>query len=116
MPELVLLMAYTPANDLLNRYTCITGDDLFSHEDNSVGSGVEFTLVNGQYQPTASVEQGQWTRLRLIFSSLATSLELQMTTNTAECEWHLLAKDGIYVEGAPRVVSICVILMSLKIC
>ena len=25
-----------------------------------------------------------------------------MTTNTADCEWFLLAKDGIYVENAPR--------------
>lgn len=102
MPELVLLFSHIPAHDLLNRYASVTGDALFSHEDNNVANGVEFTLVNGQYQPTASMVQGKWTRMRLIFSSLTTSLELQMTSNTIGCEWHLLAKDGIYVEGAPR--------------
>lgn len=28
-----------------------------------------------------------------------------MTSNTAECEWFLLAKDGVYVEGAPRALG-----------
>jgi FtsP/CotA-like multicopper oxidase with cupredoxin domain len=102
MPEMVLLMADTPVTNLIEKYICETGDDLFTSPDNVYTQDDEFVLVNGQYQPTGSVNQGEWTRLRLIFSGLSVALELQMTTNTAECEWFLLAKDGIYVEGAPR--------------
>jgi FtsP/CotA-like multicopper oxidase with cupredoxin domain len=102
LPEHILLLSHIPADDLLRRYVSVTGDDLFNHVDNIVGPGAEFTLVNGQYQPVASIEQGRWLRMRIIFSSLTLSLQLQMTSNDIGCEWHLLAKDGIYVEGAPR--------------
>ena len=87
---------------MLNKFPSTTGDDLLNHNDNNVPAGVEFFLVNGQHQPTLNIEQGEWTRLRVIFSSLSTVLELQMTQNDIDCEWFLLAKDGIFVEAAPR--------------
>jgi hypothetical protein len=38
----------------------------------------------------------------VIFSGLETALELTMTSDSASCEWQLLARDGIYVSPAPR--------------
>ena len=105
IPEIVLLMADTPVADLMDRYICTTGDALYTSPDNEYLPDDDFTLVNGQYQPTGSIVSGEWTRLRLIFSGINAALELQMTSNTAECEWYLLAKDGIYVEGAPRTLG-----------
>ena len=105
MSEVVLLMSDTPVGNLMTTYTSTTGDALFASPDNLYTASSEFVLVNGQYQPTGSVVQGEWTRVRLIYSGLDLALELQMTTNTAGCEWFLLAKDGIYVEGAPRTLG-----------
>ena len=102
IPDLILLMSHTPIGDLVSKYASDTGDDLYTSSDNVVSNGDQFMLVNGQYQPTGSVTQGMWTRLRTIYSGLDQSLELQMTSNTGNCEWFLLAKDGIYVEDAPR--------------
>ena len=102
LPEVVLLMSHTPVGDLMTKYVSVSGDDLFESSENVYSNGDQYVLVNGQYQPTGSITQGNWTRVRIIFSGLEDSLELQMTTNTAGCEWYLLAKDGIYVDPAPR--------------
>jgi FtsP/CotA-like multicopper oxidase with cupredoxin domain len=102
MPELVLLLSEVPFDDLLKIYTAVSGDDLLGSRDNYAPNGYSAVLVNGQYQPTASMIQGKWTRLRVIFSGLTHAIELQMTNNTISCEWYLLAKDGIFVNNAPR--------------
>ncbi|KAJ1422813.1 Cupredoxin, partial [Ochromonadaceae sp. CCMP2298] len=102
MDELVLLIHNVPVSDLLSKFLSTTGDALYESGRNSVLGGTTFCLVNGQYQPTATVSAGEWTRLRVIFSGLETTLELQMTSDSASCEWQLLARDGIYVSPAPR--------------
>lgn len=38
----------------------------------------------------------------MAFVSITSQIVLQMTNNTANCSWYLLAKDGIYVKDAPR--------------
>ena len=82
----------------------VTGDDLTTHPDNvfPAGGNPDGILVNGQNRPQKELESGKWHRVRMIYSSLSTSVRFEMGTNTAGCEWHLLAKDGIYVSEAPR--------------
>lgn len=104
MEEMVLLISHVPIWDLASIYLSETGDNLFTHADNVIVNGASFFLVNGQYEPTATITKGKWTRLRIVYSALLDSLQLRMTTTTSapDCEWHLLAKDGIYVAEAPR--------------
>ena len=83
-----MLIHSLSVSDLLTKWLSTTGNDLFEsqHPHNAVppAPGTVFVLVNGQFQPTAEVEAGAWTRLRLIFSAEKEMMELRMTTNTAD--------------------------------
>ena len=59
MPEIVLLIEDIPVYDLIERFICDTGDDLYTSPDNVYYEGDEFILVNGQYQPTGTILQGE---------------------------------------------------------
>mmetsp|Transcript_3221 Transcript_3221/g.7585 ORF Transcript_3221/g.7585 Transcript_3221/m.7585 type:complete len:548 (+) Transcript_3221:85-1728(+) len=59
-------------------------------------------LVNGEVNPTVSVNAGEWMRFRIIYAGwLADVMNFQI----AGCEMALLAKDGIYIRDFPRMVS-----------
>ena len=65
-----------------------------------------FWTVNGQITPTATVTQNQWTRVRVAYSSLDAAVQIGLSdTNNLGCVWKLLAKDGIYVDNAPRTLT-----------
>ena len=65
-----------------------------------------YWTVNGQITPTATVTQNQWTRVRVAYSSLADAATIDLVdTNSLGCEWKLIAKDGIYVDNAPRTLT-----------
>lgn len=104
LPEVILVLSEVEVDLMLTDMIAVSGDNLYTNSDNYYPdeNGYSFTLVNGQYQPTVTLTQGKWTRFRIIFSSLLDVLELQFTSNDIGCEWYLLAKDGIYVYGAPR--------------
>jgi len=70
-------------------------------------AGLSRFLVNGQYAPTITLNQNEWTRLRTVFMSLdrAVKLSLGAAASSLGCEWKLLAKDGIYVDDAPRAMT-----------
>jgi hypothetical protein len=104
---MVLIMAHVPMAELKNiGQATVTGDDLTTHADNVIPAIMnEFVFVNGQYQPEKMIDSGKWQRVRMIYSSLKSSLRLQMLENSANCEWQLLAKDGIYVSEAPRSIG-----------
>eukprot|EP00227_Mantoniella_beaufortii_P012504 CAMPEP_0197605658 /NCGR_PEP_ID=MMETSP1326-20131121/43528_1 /TAXON_ID=1155430 /ORGANISM="Genus nov. species nov., Strain RCC2288" /LENGTH=531 /DNA_ID=CAMNT_0043173483 /DNA_START=38 /DNA_END=1630 /DNA_ORIENTATION=+ len=81
------------------------GDGWTATGDAGLTAGDRYVLVNGQYAPTLSIEAGQWTRLRMVFSSLEDTVSLTLGANSLGCEWKLLAKDGIYVASAPRALT-----------
>jgi len=69
-----------------------------------------FFTVNGDYQPTISMVQGEWQRWRVVFAgwddtSLKFKLEEEATGADDSCEMQLLAKDGIYIQDFPRHVK-----------
>lgn len=69
-----------------------------------------FSLVNGMWIPSLTVRAGEWTRLRFVFASIELSLVLWPPTSDGsegglDCEWKLLAKDGIYLNVAARDIQ-----------
>jgi FtsP/CotA-like multicopper oxidase with cupredoxin domain len=58
-------------------------------------------IVNGVHQPKVTVQQGKWYRFRMLFSAI--EMWLQMTNKgDAWCSTKLLAKDGVWLDVAPR--------------
>ncbi|WP_172806666.1 multicopper oxidase family protein [Endozoicomonas arenosclerae] len=61
-----------------------------------------FITANGQYQPYLAMEKGQWKRLQLINAAFMQWLSIPAPQN---CEFQLLAKDGIFLKELPRQVD-----------
>lgn len=57
------------------------------------GSG-EVYLVNGQNNPTVTMQPGEWQRWRLVHASSSVSLHLVLSEG---CEMQLIANDGVYL-------------------
>jgi len=65
-----------------------------------------FRLVNGLYQPTTTMQPGEWQRWRIVFGNwLVDTLDFAFDASST-CEMHLLAKDGIYIQDYPRAVDL----------
>jgi len=76
-------------------------DDLWQTESNA-----SVTLVNGALEPSESLQSGRWYRLRFVYASMFASIRLALQSDeTASCQMQLLAKDGIYLNEAPRQVN-----------
>ena len=101
LPEIVLMIHELPLARLTGEWLAVSGDDLFTNPDNHIPDDFSRVFVNGQYQPTVKINQNEWTRFRIVLASVQSLLELTMTEDNAHCEWHLLAKDGVYVDNAP---------------
>ena len=87
------------ANDLL-----IT--ESFSGIKGGESVGQRFVTVNGKYQPISEIKAGQWERWRFLYAGwqdlpLEFGINYQ-EQNGADCEFYLLAKDGIYLSDYPR--------------
>eukprot|EP00592_Proboscia_alata_P011310 CAMPEP_0194383244 /NCGR_PEP_ID=MMETSP0174-20130528/66121_1 /TAXON_ID=216777 /ORGANISM="Proboscia alata, Strain PI-D3" /LENGTH=552 /DNA_ID=CAMNT_0039169297 /DNA_START=99 /DNA_END=1757 /DNA_ORIENTATION=- len=65
-----------------------------------------FVTINGVYQPTLTMTSGKWQRWRMLFAGWRTShLAFRTLDNGADCEFQLLAKDGVYLSDFPRPVG-----------
>eukprot|EP00931_Biecheleriopsis_adriatica_P018005 TRINITY_DN12725_c0_g1_i3.p1 TRINITY_DN12725_c0_g1~~TRINITY_DN12725_c0_g1_i3.p1 ORF type:complete len:610 (-),score=105.37 TRINITY_DN12725_c0_g1_i3:194-2023(-) len=63
-------------------------------------------LVNGQVKPELEIVSGDWYRLRLLYTAVSSNIHAELrATSTASCEWKLIAKDGVYLNDLPRVVT-----------
>jgi len=99
MPEVVLVLTYVDA-----KFTGSISEQSMSTswQTNSEFSGI---LVNGQFHPEGNgIVAGMWTRARMIFASINKVLEIY-PTGDAKCDFELLAKDGIYLNTAPRKID-----------
>eukprot|EP00581_Thalassiosira_minuscula_P005376 CAMPEP_0183743984 /NCGR_PEP_ID=MMETSP0737-20130205/65499_1 /TAXON_ID=385413 /ORGANISM="Thalassiosira miniscula, Strain CCMP1093" /LENGTH=703 /DNA_ID=CAMNT_0025979619 /DNA_START=265 /DNA_END=2376 /DNA_ORIENTATION=+ len=61
-----------------------------------------FMLVNMQFLPKVTMIAGKWYRWRTVLSSIRSSVAFVPPKN---CEFKLLAKDGIFLNDAPRSVE-----------
>jgi len=75
-------------------------DDLWQTNSSAVVS-----LVNGTFEPNSSIQSGKWYRLRFVYASMFHSVRLALRGSNATCRMSLLAKDGVYLKEAPRVVN-----------
>jgi len=65
--------------------------------------GQRFVTVNGMYKPTLTIPLGEWQRWRVLYAGWQDlALDFNLEENGADCEIHLLAKDGIYINDYPR--------------
>jgi len=67
--------------------------------------GQRFVTVNGKYQPIATIVRGKWERWRFLYAGwqdLPLDFGITVDGNQADCEFYLLAKDGIYINDYPR--------------
>ena len=83
------------------------GGDGWTQSGNvGLANGDGYWTVNGQMNPTATVTQNRWTRVRVAYSALDAAADIALLDADAlGCEWKLLAKDGIYVDNAPRALT-----------
>jgi len=76
----------------------------------SKGTYVDFPdvalLVNGLYKPKMTIEHDKWYRFRIIYGAveLVTSV-FPWFNEHSTCEMQMLAKDGVYLHEAPRLVD-----------
>merc|ERR1712151_441649 len=72
----------------------------------STDSSTDVALVNGQHQPTTHLDAGAWNRFRFVFAAINQAVDIVISSNSsAICSLQLLAKDGIYLNTAPRTIS-----------
>jgi len=67
-----------------------------------------YVVVNGQFLPKMKVKEGKWYRLRFVLAAIEQRVEVHQTNNEhdqARCELQLLAKDGVYLNEAPRKID-----------
>mmetsp|Transcript_5161 Transcript_5161/g.16235 ORF Transcript_5161/g.16235 Transcript_5161/m.16235 type:complete len:647 (+) Transcript_5161:1357-3297(+) len=96
-PRNVVLQGHDPAVDYAGSTNGVYGNRVVSdakHVRRDVGT---VFVVNGHARPAIELKANVWTRLRVVFASANYWLHLATV-----CETRLIAKDGIYVDDAPR--------------
>eukprot|EP00751_Fragilariopsis_kerguelensis_P045108 CAMPEP_0170995408 /NCGR_PEP_ID=MMETSP0736-20130129/11577_1 /TAXON_ID=186038 /ORGANISM="Fragilariopsis kerguelensis, Strain L26-C5" /LENGTH=685 /DNA_ID=CAMNT_0011421563 /DNA_START=279 /DNA_END=2335 /DNA_ORIENTATION=- len=69
---------------------------------NAVTANPDLFLINMQYIPRITVERGKWYRMRTVLASINEGIIFRPPEG---CDLQLLAKDGIYLDDAPRRVD-----------
>jgi len=105
--ERILFVQYMQFGDIVNIAKTPSMSEAWTSTLTVTPAGTAHFTVNGQYAPTIKIDQNEWTRLRVVYSSLNKVVKFQLSSAATGlgCEWKLLAKDGIYVHNAPRALS-----------
>ena len=75
------------------------------------GNLIEWNLVNGQIRPIVALREDTFKLFRLVYLSIKRYVNLIITDDvnslraTDKCEMQLIAKDGIYLNYAPRQIQ-----------
>jgi len=107
MPDINMMLQHMDLENLLESSN-ISGSAMWEEDTIVYGNAtsetgnIDLLLVNMQYIPKISVEQGKWYRMRMVMSSIEGGLAWEAPEG---CELQLLAKDGIYLNDAPRSVK-----------
>jgi FtsP/CotA-like multicopper oxidase with cupredoxin domain len=67
-------------------------------------TAASFRIVNGQHQPELTMQPGEWQRWRVVMGGWLKN-PLGLYIDEATCEMQLLAKDGVYIEDFPRLIT-----------
>jgi len=97
-PELAIVVSMLNVAELTDNHNAEeSGEDALM----KLSGEEDACLVNGNMQPTYQIEAGKWTRLRIVYAAIERRLNVFVPDG---CEFHLIAKDGIYLDVAPRKV------------
>ena len=98
--EVLFIAHYWHLNELSNVVSA-SGDTVLTH--NIAGQAFrEFVTVNGQYQPVINIDAGEWIRLRIIWANFRQG---DLDLGLPSCDMYLLAKDGVYIQDFPRLIT-----------
>jgi len=67
-------------------------------------SDADVTLVSGILEPSLPIQSGRWYRLRLIYAAEFRAIRPMLKAFPGRCQLKLIAKDGVYLNVAPRDV------------
>jgi len=107
MPEHQMVFQHMSL-DILRESSSISDDEVTNWVDhnfnmtNTTTDLTNFMLVNMQFLPEVTMEVDKWYRWRMAMSSVRESISF--LSQSGNCEFQLLAKDGIYLADAPRTV------------
>lgn len=74
---------------------------------NASSNAEDLMLVNMQFMPVVEMEVDKWYRWRMGMSSIEKTLGF--ISDTDACEFQLLAKDGVFLNDAPRAVDMIIL-------
>lgn len=100
MEEVVMMFQHLPMASLVTIEENSAGD-LWK----VTGTAADHVLINGHIAPTIAMVTNKWYRWRMVFASVEATIRLAFS-DTTNCEMQLLAKDGIYLHHAPRLISV----------
>lgn len=110
MPEVIMVvraLQFSVWNKQFNVYPGVPYVDNLFYEWETSGcdagnpTGV-YLVVNDQWYPTITVQQGVWTRFRIVMGGPMLHLALEIPSG---CEVYILSLDGIYVEAPIHMPS-----------
>jgi len=107
MPEHQMVFQHLSL-DLLRDSSSISDDEVTNWVDHNFNMTnvttdlTNFMLVNMQFLPEVTMEVDKWYLWRMAMSSVRESISF--LSQSGDCEFQLLAKDGIYLADAPRTV------------
>ncbi|MCL6269737.1 multicopper oxidase domain-containing protein [Sansalvadorimonas sp. 2012CJ34-2] len=108
LPEHLLVLGQINI-PLMETMAKTNGDKLWKAEPDTknctaqqIADDSDAILVNGQSKPTLTIKANEWHRLRILNANVQDWLDIQKPSS---CDFQLLAKDGIYLNDAPREVS-----------
>eukprot|EP00475_Leptophrys_vorax_P016194 TRINITY_DN22651_c0_g1_i5.p1 TRINITY_DN22651_c0_g1~~TRINITY_DN22651_c0_g1_i5.p1 ORF type:complete len:559 (+),score=104.66 TRINITY_DN22651_c0_g1_i5:30-1706(+) len=70
-------------------------DPDYDYTSNDFENG--YPTVNGAFRPAYTIQVGHWQGLRMTNAGIQFNLELEMQ-NDSDCEWYILARDGVYLD------------------
>ncbi|KAI8105692.1 hypothetical protein M9434_000274 [Picochlorum sp. BPE23] len=92
-----------------NSALCCDDDEDSKKALYGTGSEMDLGFINGGWQPTIKLKDGEWQRWRFAMTGFKRFAALQIldeNDDVAEgCEMQLIAKDGVYPLAIPRQVS-----------
>mmetsp|Transcript_15835 Transcript_15835/g.22316 ORF Transcript_15835/g.22316 Transcript_15835/m.22316 type:complete len:1259 (-) Transcript_15835:96-3872(-) len=102
MPEqIMVIQEFNPINTIA--HADLAKDKLFT-----TTAVTPYELVNGCEEPQFTLEQGRWTRLRILNVGQEYNSYIEILPsdpNNGKCSMGLLAKDGIWVKEIPRMLG-----------
>jgi len=97
----VLLFVQNMDINTLRDVATDSGDTML---DITTNGNNNFRLVNGQHQPTVTMQPGEWQRWRIVYANWLRD-PLDFSIDGGACEMQLLAKDGLYIQNFPRAIT-----------